>query len=93
MPRSLAARVFETCDQIARRLAQTNADPQNLDQLRAVALGPLADPEAAGDLLAGRDPRRGKAVVYAHVNATDLAHPDPGNAHAVAPVEDLGPTP
>lgn len=92
-----ATRVFETCDQIARLLAQANnpaqdpQDPRNLDQLRAAALGLLADPQAAAELLAGRDPRRGKAIIYAHLAASDLDHPDPTHAHAVARVEDLGP--
>jgi hypothetical protein len=96
-----ATRVAETCDQLARLLADANGDaddqdPETLDQLRATALGILADPQAALDLLAGRDPRRGKAVVYAHVNAadldrTDLDDPDRlAHASGVARVEDLG---
>jgi hypothetical protein len=88
-----ASRVAETCDQLARLLAASNGDqePETLDQLRATALGLLADPQAALDVLAGRDPRRGKAVVYAHVSAADLDHPDPDHARAVARVEELGP--
>jgi hypothetical protein len=91
-----ATRVAQTCDQLARLLGDANGpddeqDPETLDQLRATALGLLADPQAALDLLAGRDPRRGKAVVYAHVNAADLDRPCNDTATGVARVEGLGP--
>jgi hypothetical protein len=96
-----ATRVAETCDQLARLLADANGDvddqdPETIDQLRATALGILADPQAALDLLAGRDPRRGKAVVYAHLNAADLDRSDLGDpdrlghAAGVARVEGFG---
>lgn len=74
-----ATRFSATADQIAHILADANGsaqdqDPETLDQLRARAVGILADPQAALDLLAGRDPRRGKAVVYVHTTHDQLAH-------------------
>ena len=84
-----AARLFESCDAIADLLDASNGDQAHLtkDQLRAKALGILADPQAALDLLHGRDPRRGKAVVYAHVTPEMLADGRCG----ISRVEDLGP--
>jgi hypothetical protein len=65
-----AARLRATCDAIADLLEAHNGDqePETRGQLRARALGILADPQAAIDLLGGRDPRRGRAVVYAVVD-------------------------
>lgn len=96
-----AKRVLATCDRLAQILADAESDaagdsddgaPATLDQLRAHALALLGDPASALALLDGRDPRKGKAVVYAHLDATALlSHPDPTRAHGVARVEDLGP--
>lgn len=84
-----AVRLFESCDSIAELLDHNNGDQPHLtkDQLRARALGILADPQAALDLLHGRDPRRGKAVVYVHMTPQMLA----GSSCGISRVEDLGP--
>ena len=84
-----AGRLYESCDTIAELLATSNGDQEQLtrDQLRAKALGILADPQAALDLLHGRDPRRGKAVVYVHMTPQMLAD----RVCGIARVEDLGP--
>ena len=63
-------------------------EPETLDQLRARALGMLADPQAVLDFLEGRDPRRGKAVVYVHTTPEQLAAVTGAD---VARIEDIGP--
>jgi len=83
-----AARLHQTCNKIADLLEETepdSADRPTRGQLRAQALGLLADPQAALDLLHGRDPHRGKAIVYVHLTPATL------QGHGVARVEDLGP--
>lgn len=82
-----AVRVYETCNQIAHLLHEGEPG-SSMDQLRARALGILADPRAALELLAGRDPRRGKAVVHVHTTAEQIAAIE---GHSVARVEDIGP--
>ncbi len=85
-----ATRFFETCDKLARFLAahEDGQDRETLDQLRARAVGILADPQAALDVLAGHDPRRGKSVVYVHTTPEQLAAI---TDRTVARIEDIGP--
>ncbi len=82
-----ALRLGQTCDQIADLLAEAESDPTDRPtrgQLRAKALGMLADPQAALDFLQGRDPRRGKAVVYLHLTPQML------QGSGIARAEELG---
>lgn len=76
-------RLAHTVDLLAGHLPAE--DGETADQRRARALGLLADPQAALELLAGRDPRGGKAIVYVHTTPGQLA-----TGEGVARVEDLG---
>jgi hypothetical protein len=81
-------RFYETVDRVAHVMAD-NEDaegPETLDQLRARAVGILADPQGAADFLAGRNPARGKTTLYVHTTLDHL-----GSGSGVARVEDLGP--
>lgn len=78
-----AVKLDAAVDLVAGRL--TPAEGETAEQRRARALGMLADPQAALDLLDGRDPRGGKAVVYVHTTREQLER------DGVARVEDLGP--
>lgn len=77
-------RLMATIMLIARLLPEGEGETRGQRHARALAL--LADPQAALELLAGRDPRGGKAVVYVHTTPDQLATGD-----GVARVEDLGP--
>ncbi|MGN6162442.1 MAG: DUF222 domain-containing protein [Marmoricola sp.] len=88
-----AQRFYETATDLAERLADSeprDADtpPTSLDELRASTLGLLADPQAALDFLAVRDPRRGKAVVYVHTTAEQLTEL---TGVPIMRVEEIGP--
>lgn len=87
-----AARFFETASELAERLADAEAPgpngPSNMDELRAASVALLADPQGAVDFLAGKDPRRGKAVVYVHTTAEQLTEL---TGVPIARVEEIGP--
>lgn len=77
-----------TVDHVAQLLAEHIAD-ESVGQLRARAVGILADPQGAADFLAGRDPARGRTMLYVHTTLDQLTAPD-NAAGGVARVEDLG---
>jgi hypothetical protein len=86
-----AQRFADTIDEIAEKLAQVSdeaddSDVETMDQLRARAVGILADPAGAQAFLEGKDPARGKSIVYVHLTPDFLA-----SGSGVARVEDLGP--
>ncbi len=85
-----AVRLMATIMLIAKHLPDLpdlpDSEGETSDQRLARALALLADPQAALALLAGRDPRKGKAVVYVHTTPGQLA-----TGQGVARVEDLGP--
>lgn len=86
-----AVRFAEKVEEIAEQLAEAaddrdDADVETMDQLRARAIGILADPAGAQAFLEGNDPARGKATVYVHLTPDLLA-----SGKGVARVEDLGP--
>ena len=88
-----AARFYETATDLAARMADAEPTdsgeaPASMDELRASAVGLLADPQAAIDFLAGKDPRRGKSVVYVHTTAEQLTEL---TGVPIARVEDIGP--
>lgn len=86
-----ATRFYETATQLAQRLADaeaTDAPSAGMDERRAAAVGLLADPQAAVDVLEGKDPRRGKAVVYVHTTAEQLSEL---TCVPIARLEDIGP--
>ena len=71
MDATAASRLFATVDQMADLM---DDDETSLDELRAHALGLLADPAGAAAFLEGRDPGRGKAVVYVHTTSDFWQH-------------------
>jgi hypothetical protein len=76
-------RFYESVDNIAHRLADeatTESDAETMDQLRARAVGILADPHGAVEFLAGRNPARGRTTLDQLTTGTGVAR-----------VEDLGP--
>jgi len=81
-------RFVGTVDQVAQLLAEHIAD-ESVGQLRARAVGILADPQGAADFLAGRDPARGRTTLYVHTTLDQLTAPDNATG-GVARVEDLG---
>lgn len=88
-----ATRFFETASELAERLGETDAThpdapPASKDELRAAAIGLMADPQAAVDFLAGRDPRRGKSVVYVHTTAEQLTEL---TGVPISRIEEIGP--
>jgi len=72
-------------EQVAQVLGEQITD-ETVGQLRARAVGILADPHGAVDFLAGRDPARGRTTLYVHTTREQL---EAGTG--VARVEDLGP--
>jgi hypothetical protein len=75
-----ARRLDATLDRGADALAALG-DTRSHDVRRATALGILADPQAALDLLAGREPTtKTNLVLYVHLNEATLAG-DRGTAH------------
>lgn len=79
-----AVRLHATTKLVAERIEPLEGE--TADARLARALGILADPQAALDVLAGKDPRGGKAVVYVHTTMEQLE-----SGEGVARVEDLGP--
>lgn len=82
-------RFYAMADHIAHLVAEHGDGEETLDQLRARAVGILADPRGAAEFLAGRDPGRGKTVVYVHTTLEQLAAPK-YSALGVNRVEDIG---
>lgn len=78
-----------TIEQVATILAEQITD-ETIGELRARAVGILADPEGAVEFLAGRDPARGRTTLYVHTTLDQLTGLD-NAAGGVARVEDLGP--
>lgn len=68
-----------TLDRMAETLAAGQPDPAPIGQRRATALGMLADPQAAADLLAGTGdgtPTNRHSTVIVHLSADMLVAPD-----------------
>jgi hypothetical protein len=74
--------------QALARLPQPPEEP-TIGQLRARAVGILADPAGAVELLAGRNPARGKTTLFVHTTLDQLTAPDNASG-GIARVEDLG---
>ena len=81
-------RFRETVEHVADLLAE-NEENETAGQLRARAVGLLADPQGAADLLAGRNPARGRTTVYVHTTLDQLSAS--ADTTGVARVEDIGP--
>ena len=81
-----AARFYDTASNLAEQLSASESD--DMDGLRSAAVGLMADPQAALDVLAGRDPRRGKSVVYVHTTAEQLTEL---TGVPISRVEEIGP--
>ena len=76
-----------TVEHIASVLAESITD-ETVGQLRARAVGILADPDGAVEFLAGRRPARGRTTLYVHTTLDQLTAPA---GSGVARVEGLGP--
>lgn len=88
-----ATRFYGTVSDIAERFreaepSQVDVPETSLDELRAASIGLLADPQAALDFLDGKDPRRGKSIVYVHTTAEQLTEL---TGTPIARVEEIGP--
>jgi hypothetical protein len=84
-------RFRETVNHVAGLLAEDgeDGDAETLGQLQARAVGLLADPQGAVDLLAGRNPARGRTTLYVHTTLDQLCAT--ADTTGVARVEDIGP--
>jgi hypothetical protein len=78
-------------DHLAGLLAEAagEGEAETFGQLRARAVGILADPQGAVDFLAGRNPARGRTTLYVHTTLDQLTAP--GHGSGVARVEEIGP--
>ena len=73
-------RFYETVDCAAQRHSDEGNDEsaETLDELRARAVGILADPAGAVEFLAGRNPARGRTTLYVHTTLDQLSRPMTG---------------
>ncbi|WP_457109946.1 hypothetical protein [Marmoricola sp. URHA0025 HA25] len=82
-------RFYAMADHIAHLVAEHGDGEETLDELRARAVGILADPQGAADFLAGGDPARGRTMLYVHTTLEQLASPKYA-ALGLSRVEDIG---